>query len=261
MTRLAAVLAAALVLASGATAGGGVLRLPQPLPNHTIELPILMYHRIGPLTPALPAITKSLTVAPSGFKAEMEWLARHGYHAVSQLQAFEALEYGKPLPSKPVMITFDDGYRDVLWHAAAVLHKLHMPATAYIITDRVDGPDSSFLTWPELLRLEQLGFTIGSHTVHHLDLTSLSAADAWSELAQSKRTLEHHLGHPVQWFAYPAGREDPAVVALALRAGYVMAVTTQPGSTQSSQDPLTLHRYEVLDTTGVAGVADFVRGS
>jgi peptidoglycan/xylan/chitin deacetylase (PgdA/CDA1 family) len=260
MTRLAAVLAAALVLAPGAAAGGA-LRLPRPLPNRTIQLPILMYHRIGPLTSTLPAITKSLTVTPSGFQAEMQWLARHGYHAVSQLQAFESLEYGKPLPPKPVMITFDDGYRDVLWHAAPVLHKLHMPATAYIITDRVDGPDSSFLTWPELVRLERLGFTIGSHTVHHLDLTSLSAADAWSELAASKRTLEQHLGHPVQWFAYPAGREDPGVVALALKAGYVMAVTTEPGSTQSSQDPLTLHRYEVLDTTGVAGVAGFVRGS
>jgi peptidoglycan/xylan/chitin deacetylase (PgdA/CDA1 family) len=261
MTRLAAAVAAALALASGATAGGRVLSLPHPLPNRTIELPILMYHRIGPLTPTLPAITKSLTVTPADFRSEMEWLTHHGYHAVSQLQAFEALEYGKALPSKPVMITFDDGYRDVLWHAAGLLHKLHMPATAYIITDRVDGPDPSFLTWPELVRLEKLGFAIGSHTVHHLDLTSLSAADAWSELSDSKRTLEQHLGHPVQWFAYPAGREDPAVVALALKAGYVMAVTTQPGSTQSAQGPLTLHRYEVLDTTGVTGVADFVRSS
>ena len=261
MTRLVAAFAAALVLASGAAGGSRILRLPQPLPSRTIELPILMYHRIGPLTPSLPAITKSLTVTPSDFQAEMEWLAHHRYHAVSQLQAFEALEYGKPLPSRPVMITFDDGYRDVLWHAAAVLHKLHMPATAYIITDRVDGPDPSFLTWPELVRLEKLGFTIGSHTVHHLDLTSLSAADTWSELNDSKRTLEQHLGHPVQWFAYPAGREDPSVVALALKAGYVMAVTTQPGSAQSAQDPLRLHRYEVLDTTGVAGVAAFVRGA
>jgi peptidoglycan/xylan/chitin deacetylase (PgdA/CDA1 family) len=258
---LSAAVVAALVLASGSAAGGRVLRLPQPLPDRTIELPILMYHRIGPLTPSLPAITKSLTVTPADFQAEVEWLSAHGYHAVSQLQAFEALEYGKPLPSKPVMITFDDGYRDVLWHAAPVLHRLHMPATAYIITDRVDGPDPSFLTWPELVRLEKLGFTIGSHTVHHLDLTSLSAADALSELADSKRTLEQHLGHPIQFFAYPAGRENPSVVALALKAGYVLAVTTQPGSTQSAQDPLTLHRYEVLDTTGVSGVASFVRSS
>jgi peptidoglycan/xylan/chitin deacetylase (PgdA/CDA1 family) len=261
MTRFAGVVVAMLVFASGSAAGGHVLRLPQPLPDRTIELPILMYHRIGLLTPSLPAITKSLTVTPADFQAEVEWLAGHGYHAVSQLQVFEALEYGKPLPRKAVMITFDDGYRDVLWHAAPALHRLHMPATAYIITDRVDGPDPSFLTWPELGRLEKLGFTIGSHTVHHLDLTSLSPSAVWSELAGSRRALEQHLGHPVQFFAYPAGREDPAVVALALKAGYVLAVTTQPGSTQSAQDPLTLHRYEVLDTTGVAGVAAFVRNS
>ena len=70
----------------------------------------------------------------------MEWLKAHGFHAVTPLQAFEALEFGKPLPSKPVSITFDDGYRDVLWHAAPVLHRLHMPAVEFVITDRIWEP-------------------------------------------------------------------------------------------------------------------------
>ena len=71
------------------------------------------------------------------------------------------------MPAEPVMITFDDGYRDVLWHAAPVLHRLHMPATEYVITGRVSNGDPSFLTWPQLGRLEKLGVTIGSHTVTH----------------------------------------------------------------------------------------------
>ena len=191
----------------------------------------------------------------------MRWLKENGYHAVTQMQAFNALVRGGRLPSRPVLITFDDGYRDVLRYAAPVLHRLHMPATAYVITDRISGPDTSFLTWGQLRRLERLGVEIGSHTVSHPDLTTLPGSRALWELHTSRRMLENHLGHPVQWLSYPAGAENPSVVELARRAGYVLAVTTQPGTGQDASHPLELHRYEVLDSTGVAGVAALVGGS
>jgi peptidoglycan/xylan/chitin deacetylase (PgdA/CDA1 family) len=252
-----AVAAVGAILAAPAA---GALRLPTPLPSRTIELPVLMYHRVGPILASQPAVTQTLTVSPAEFAAQMTWLHAHGYHAVTPLQAFEALEYGRALPAKPVMITFDDGYRDILWHAAAVLHRLHMPATAYIITGRVSGPDPSFLTWPELSRLEKLGFTIGSHTVTHRDLRLMSSAEAFGELRDSRRALAQHLGRPVPWLAYPFGAENPAVVALAQKAGYVLALTTQGGAMQSGEEPLLLHRYEVSDTTGVSGLAGIVGG-
>jgi peptidoglycan/xylan/chitin deacetylase (PgdA/CDA1 family) len=158
------------------------------------------------------------------------------------------------------MITFDDGYRDVWGKASAVLARLHMPATAYIITNRISGPDPSFLTWGDLRSLERRGIAIGSHTVTHTELTLLDDAQALVELRDSRGTLERHLGHPVQWFAYPAGREDARVVQLVREAGYVLAVTTQPGTTQRADAPLELHRYEVLDSTGVAGLAAMLEG-
>ncbi|HEX4520694.1 MAG TPA: polysaccharide deacetylase family protein [Gaiellaceae bacterium] len=238
----------------------GALRLPAPVPNRTIDLPVLMYHRVGPILASQPAVTQTLTVSPANFAAQMTWLHAHGYHAITPRQAFEALEYGRPLPAKPVMITFDDGYRDILWHAAAVLHRLHMPATAYIITGRVSGPDPSFLTWPELVRLEKFGFTIGSHTVTHRDLRLMSSTEAYRELRDSRLALQQHLGRPVQWLAYPFGAENASVVALALKAGYVLALTTQGGVTQSGAQPLLLHRYEVTDSTGVSGLAGIVGG-
>lgn len=219
-----------------------------------------MYHRIDLVKPALPAITQRLTVDPSVFAAQMRWLKQHGYHAVSQRQLFEALEHGATLPPKPVMITFDDGYRDVLGKASPILERLAMPATAYVITSRISGGDPSFLTWGNLRALEHRGVTIGSHTVHHLELPSLSDADALAELRDSRAMLEQRLGHPVQWFAYPAGAEDARAVALVRQAGYVLAVTTRPGSKQSAADPLELHRYEVLDSTGVAGLAAMLAG-
>jgi peptidoglycan/xylan/chitin deacetylase (PgdA/CDA1 family) len=246
----------AAVAAAVAVAAGSQLRLPDRLPARTLRVPILMYHRVGgvPAHAAGPFI-RGLTVPPRVFAAEMEWLARNGFHAISQVQLLEALERGARLPPKPVMITFDDGYRDVLYNAAPLLRRLHMAATAYVITSRVGGPDPSFLDWGELRTLERDGFTIGSHSEHHLDLTALPPAQAWRELAGSRALLERRLGQPVLWFAYPAGSEDARVVALTRRAGYLLAVTTQPGELQSARRPLLLHRDEIRGDLRVASFA------
>jgi peptidoglycan/xylan/chitin deacetylase (PgdA/CDA1 family) len=136
-----------------------------------------------------------------------------------------------------------------------------MPATDYVITGRISGRDPSFLTWPELARLQRLGIEIGSHTVHHLELPYLSSRAALAELVDSRRALERHLDHPVQWFAYPGGAVDRAVVPLVRKAGYVLAVTTRPGTSQRARAPLELHRYDVLRTTTVAGLAALLRSS
>ncbi|HET8894411.1 MAG TPA: polysaccharide deacetylase family protein [Gaiellaceae bacterium] len=225
-------------------------------PRAAIRVPILMYHLVGPHQPSDHGYTLALTVSTAQFRAEMDWLHRDGFHAISLQTLYDALEHGAPLPSKPVAITFDDGYRDVLWNAAPILYQLHMPATAFVITGRISGRDSSFLTWPELRLLERRGFTIGSHTVHHLELTLLSREEAMYELIASRQALQHHLHRKVWWFAYPAGRFDATAVALVARAGYRLALTTRPGAVQ--RVPLLLHRFEVLDTTGVRGLAALV---
>lgn len=255
MPLLLAKLAAGVAVAVSAWAAAQPVSLPARLPDRVLTVPILMYHRVAPLSAREPALTDALTVAPADFARQMEWLRANGFHAITQRRLFAALELGVRLPTRPIVITFDDGYRDVLWNAAPILHRLHMPATAYVITGRVSGPDPSFLTWGELRRLETLGFTIGSHTVHHLELPLLPREQALAELVDSRRALRAHLGRPAQWLSYPAGKEDPAVLALARRAGYVLAVTTQAGEIQSAARPLLLHRDEVLSTTGVGGLA------
>lgn len=222
--------------------------------RRAVRVPILMYHLVGPNGPTDPPITRALTVSARIFAAQMEWLKHAGFHAVSMRQLYDALKLGGTLPSHPVAITFDDGYRDVLWYAAPLLHRLHMPATAFVITGRIDGPDPSFLTWPELDRLEELGVAIGSHTVHHLELTHLPVAQARYELDASRHALQTHLHQPVLWFAYPAGKFDRQAEKLVRRAGYLLALTTKPGSLQSGAAPYALHRDEIRNTTGLLGL-------
>lgn len=224
----------------------------------SISVPILMYHRIDVLRPSLPPMTRRLTVSPGDFRRQMTWLARNGYHSITQQQLLAATEGHATLPPKPVMITFDDGYADVYTNASPVLARLHMHATAYVITSRISGRDTSFLTWPELRALERRGIQVGSHTETHAALTALTTSAMREELVGARTALQRALHHPVPWLAYPYGAVDGHVVAVVRASGYALAVTTRSGACQSPAQPLQLHRLEVLDTTGVAGLRALV---
>jgi peptidoglycan/xylan/chitin deacetylase (PgdA/CDA1 family) len=253
---LAAAALSALTAVSAAGASGScALRLPPRLPARQIVVPILMYHRINVVTPSTPAASRGLTVHPDVFARQMTWLKRQGYRTITQRELFEALMCGRPLGPKPIVITFDDGYRDVFFKASPILTSLGMRATAYVVSGRISGRDPSFLTWPLLHALERRGIEIGSHTVAHHDLTTLSDSDLLADLTSSRRTLERKLGHRVPWLAYPFGAYDPRVERLARRAGYLLAVTTGTGAVQRARHPFALPRLRVLDSTGVRGLA------
>ncbi|MGI9117416.1 MAG: polysaccharide deacetylase family protein [Gaiellales bacterium] len=234
------------------------LTLPDPLPDRTLKVPILMYHRIAVLNGDEPAVTVGLTVDPGEFQLEMQWLHEHGYHTISQLQLYKALEEGASLPSKPIVLTFDDGYRGIATTAAPIMAQYGFVGTAYVITDRIAQSKKTaptWLTWPQLRILEQRGWDIGSHTVSHTEIPHMSHDAAMRTLRQSRFALERHLGHPVQWFCYPAGSVSPRAVDDVRQAGYVLATTTKEGDTLSARDPLQLERIRVSNTTGVRGLA------
>jgi len=152
--RLAWIAAVALASLASTGATAPTAMSAQRHPGQELTVPILMYHLIDVSTPSEPAITRRLTVRPDDFAAQMRWLSAHGYHTVTQLQLLEALEGNAPLPAKPLLITFDDGYADVFFKASTTLLRLHMHATAYVITSRISGSDPSFLTWDLLHALE-----------------------------------------------------------------------------------------------------------
>jgi peptidoglycan/xylan/chitin deacetylase (PgdA/CDA1 family) len=214
-----------------------------------------MYHRIDRVTPGLPSVTRGLTVTPRDFSRQMDWIKTHGYHTITQMQLWNALMRGRPLPAHPVLVTFDDAYRDVVTYAAPVLRRDGQHATAYVITDRLShGRLSPWMLWSQLPLLERDGFDIGSHTVSHADLVAVGPSQARFQLRASRFALERFLHHPAQWLAYPYGKVDATVEKLARDAGYVLAVTTQGGSRQRADEPFLLHRYEVGGSMGVSGL-------
>ncbi len=247
---------------SGATTASGPRRverlvLPSSAPTRSVRVPILTYHRVHKF---LTEYTKSIpdeTVEPEVFAAELAALAQAGYHTVSQAQLFHALFDGAPLPSKPVMISVDDGYIDDVQNILPVLLRRHMVATFYVITGRYH--EQGFLNESQVRRLDAAGMDVGAHTRTHVPLNAVPAAEARTQIEGSKRDLQRVLGHFVYFFAYPYGAFDPAVVAAVRRAGFVLAVTTMGGTVESSAAPLTMPRIHVGRSQTPAGVIACVR--
>lgn len=148
-----------------------------------------------------------------------------------------------------VVMTFDDGFHDILTAAWPVLNKHHFFATLYLLTGYIGRERRTFntracLTWAEVGELQRAGFEIGSHTVTHPRLENLGWAEIERELLNSKTELEQRLGLPVETFAYPyafplieQGASDQSFttarfIELLQKCGYTNNVTTQVGRVQ-----------------------------
>ncbi|HEX4805881.1 MAG TPA: polysaccharide deacetylase family protein, partial [Conexibacter sp.] len=225
----------------------------------TLRVPILMYHRVHLYATELTKSLPDLTVEPAVFAAEVAALARAGYHSVTVAQLFGALFHGAPLPPKPVMLSFDDGYVDDVTQVLPVLRANHMTGVFFIITGRFH--EAGFVDEAQVRQLDAAGMDVGAHTRHHVDLPGLPAATLQSEIAGSRTDLERVLHHPVAAFAYPAGRFDAASVAAVRQAGFALAVTTQPGMDLSSRQPLLLPRVRVGRATTPAGLLSCLAGA
>ncbi len=228
----------------------------------TIQVPVLMYHYIRVNPNPRDSTGFGLSVTPADFAAQMEWLAENGYHAVLPSELRLAITEGAPLPTKPIAITFDDGYRDFYTAAWPVLKRLGLKSSVGVITayaDRGDIGDEMYMNWDMVREVDATGLVeIASHTQFHADLTRASIAQRWSEIAKSKEIIEQKLGHPCTSFIYPTGAFNDAVVADARRAGYGIAFTTRSGKVRAPQDGgnlLTLPRIRVSGGQSLQGFA------
>jgi peptidoglycan/xylan/chitin deacetylase (PgdA/CDA1 family) len=256
-----------LVLAGGPADLEAPILPPLTAVQKTVQVPILMYHHISlPLTQS--PLDQSLAVHPEMFKAHLDYLKAQGFHSITFNQLFNALYYGGPLPKKPIILTFDDGYDDGYKNAYPMLKEHGFSGMFYIITGKVGWQGQA--TWPQLREMLRNGMQMGSHTINHVDLgqvLQVSQAQAQMELQVSQSTMQKNLGIPIQQFCYPSGEPfrhysttlQQEVLQLLAQDGYVGA-TTDPGGqmasgvTQSSLTPFELLRLRV---DGRATLQDF----
>lgn len=218
--------------------------LPTPAPGAVTTVPILMYHYIRELPPnTTDKLGYGLSIAPRLFEEELAYLAGAGYHSVSMDELVSHMTKGTPLPPKPVVLTFDDGYADFYTTAWPLLKKYKLGATAYLVVNFLGKP--GYMTWQQAQDLRDGGIEIGAHTLDHVDLAIQNPAQARRQIVESRRTLQQRLNAPVNTFAYPAGKFTPATVKLVGEAGFSSAVTTNPGQRHTTANLLTLTRVRV----------------
>lgn len=233
--------------------------LPPMTPtNRIVQVPILMYHHVTPFvsTDRLSDYIRTWVVSPDSFSQQMDYLTEHNYHTITFNQLFDALYYGGPLPSRPIILTFDDGDDDHYQYVYPILLAHHFSGMFYIITGQVGWYGR--MNWSQLHEMLLHGMQMGSHTVHHIDLSqllSVSDAAVQEELQQSQLTLAKNLNINIQQFCYPYG--DPfnlgnwfqrqKIMAMLASDGYIGATTSfgMTGSLQGSSYPFALLRIPV----------------
>ena len=215
------------------------------------RLAILMYHDIG--APAL-GIYPEQTVSPAKFEQQVKWLARRGYTGIGIRDWLAWREEGKPLPEKPVLFTFDDGYQGVAKYAFPILERYNFKALAFVVTsligmsntwDEAAGfPSRRLMSADDIRRWAARGFEFGSHSRTHVDLTRLDANEMAREVAESRDELAAVLGDAPAAFAYPYGRVNDDVRRCVARH-FAAAVSIERGLNTIATDPHMLRRSHV----------------
>jgi peptidoglycan/xylan/chitin deacetylase (PgdA/CDA1 family) len=227
------------VTATGpATELAAVATSAQPL-----AVPVLTFHRVNHLAPDATATRRRLTVAPDRFACHLHALADAGYRSIRSAELSAALRGAASLPERPIILTFDDGYRDCVERVLPALCEHGFGATFFVLMDRWHG--SEWLDPAGIRQLQDAGMELGAHTRTHVDLTTVGPGEAREEIVRSREELRELSGAAVTSFAYPYGAFDDRVVAEVARAGFETAFTTQAGFVTSSCAPLTLPRLRV----------------
>jgi peptidoglycan/xylan/chitin deacetylase (PgdA/CDA1 family)/glycosyltransferase involved in cell wall biosynthesis len=213
-------------------------------------LPVLMYHHVGPETGL-----GTLTVTPAEFAIQMKWLQEAGFECICPSQWRSWCEDGTPLPAKPIIITFDDGYADLERYAFPILEGRNMKATVFVVTGEIGGTNnwdrhkglakSLLLNADQVKYWSQKGIEFGSHTRTHCDLSKCDKDQIHREIIGSADDLESVTGVRPRSFAYPYGIYTLKVTEIVSRA-YGTGFSVNDGRNHLGTDYCALKRTMVL---------------
>jgi peptidoglycan/xylan/chitin deacetylase (PgdA/CDA1 family) len=212
-------------------------------------VPVLLYHHFST------ECRTALCMPIDEFSRQMDYLQKKGYRTVSLTQVLKFINYQEPLPPKAVVITIDDGYRSVYDLVYPELKRYNFKATLFIYTTFV-GNSPNALTWDQLREMNASGFEVEAHTISHADLTRKGEEESETaylqriktELELPRELIQQKLGREVNFLAYPYGRFNDQVIAMANEAGYLGAVTVVHGENPFFTNPFKIKRHQVMNS-------------
>ena len=199
-------------------------------------IPVLTYHHIG-------SGNDWLYVSEADFEKQLVYLRERGYTAISVAELAQGLSGRTKLPTRPIVLTFDDGYDDNYQAALPVLLRQGMRASFFVVTGRMGQP--GYLSWPQAAKMRDQGIEIGSDTVHHYTLTEINLKEMERELRGSRLMLESNLSITKAVFANPFGETAPAVVTLLEKTGYQAACSSVVGLNRPGENLFMIRRMSV----------------
>ncbi|MEH0422148.1 polysaccharide deacetylase family protein [Streptomyces sp. B21-083] len=227
------------------------------------RLPILMYHSVA--TEPNDA-TRTLSVTPEAFAEQLALLAERGFTPLKTADLATRWRSGRPLPARPLLITFDDGYEGVHRHALPVLAKHGFPATLFVSTGWLRGPYDTgggldtMLDWDQVRELAGSGVEIGGHSHTHPELDQLDDDALRFELTRCRDVVAGQLGAVPVSFAYPYGYSSRRVRQAVRAAGFTQALAVGNGLARRQQGPYALRRVTVRRSTGIEEFARLAEG-
>ncbi|MGV4984880.1 polysaccharide deacetylase family protein [Streptomyces sp. NRAIS4] len=226
-------------------------------------VPILMYHSVAT---APNDATRVLSVAPEAFTEQMALIGDLGLTPVTTADLAARWRTGRPLPARPVLITFDDGYEGVHRHALPVLAKHGFPATLFVSTGWIRGAYDTgggldtMLDWGQVRELAAAGVEIGGHSHTHPQLDQLDDRALCEELGRCTEIVADELGARPASFAYPYGYSSRRVRQAVRANGYAQALAVGNALARRRQGPYALRRVTVRRGTGVEEFEQLLHG-
>jgi peptidoglycan/xylan/chitin deacetylase (PgdA/CDA1 family) len=214
-----------------------------------VPVPILMYHHVQEI-PGGKNKTGVSMVTPENLEKQLQWLLDHNFQTVNFDYLYNPLKSEK----KPIILTFDDGYRDAYEKAFPVLKKYKSTGTFFPIVNNIDK--SGFVTQKQLLEMKRAGMGFGSHSLSHPNLTTSSDQKNGDEIYGSKNVLEQRLGITISDFCYPSGIFDQRTVNFITNSGYKTAVTVNNGTNFGTIDPFRLNRINIENETNFDNIPE-----
>ncbi len=210
-----------------------------------VRVPILMYHHVEVPPADAGEIRRDLSVSPANFEQQLHYLKQEGYVSLSLLDLALHLTRGEPLPDKPVILTFDDGYRDNYTNAFPLLERYGFAATFFLVTAPVDAGNPDFLSWDQVQEMHRAGMEFEPHSLDHPDMRDRATEFLVYQVLASKGAIEERTGEACRFFAYPSGRYDQHVIDVLRSADFWGAVLTEQGATHRTDGLFELKRVRV----------------
>ncbi|MFD1873004.1 polysaccharide deacetylase family protein [Hymenobacter bucti] len=198
------------------------------------QVPILCYHQIRDWTGRDSRSAKDYIVPVAAFKAQVKMLADSGYHTILPDQLYAYLTTGAKLPSKPIMLTFDDTDLDQFTIARPELDKYGYKAVYFVMTVSLGRPH--YMTKDMVKQLSDQGNLIGSHTWDHHNVKKYQGQDWVTQIDKPTKTLEEITGKKIKYFAYPFGLWNPQAFPELKQRGFAAAFSL--AEKRDQQDPL-----------------------